>query len=102
MAKKETTRVRRTFTPQFKRDAVDLVLQGKTITEVARSLGVARSLLQRWRDQLEKRPEQPFPGQGNPSAEKVRVRQLEKELRDVREERDILKKALAYFADDQK
>jgi len=79
MAKK-TTRVQRTFTPQFKRDAVDLVRQGKTVTEVARSLGIARSLLQRW----------------------ARIREREKQVRDVREERDILKKALAYFADDQK
>ncbi len=102
MGKKETTRVRRTFTPQFKRDAVGLVKQGKTITEVARSLGVARSLLQRWREQLDECSAEAFPGQGNASGEKERVRQLEKALRDAREERDILKKALAYFADDQK
>ncbi len=102
MGKKETTRVRRTFTPQFKRDAVGLVKQGKTVTEVARSLGIARSLLQRWREQLDECSAEAFPGQGNASGEKERVRQLEKALRDTREERDILKKALAYFADDQK
>ena len=102
MGKKETTRVRRTFTPQFKRDAVGLVKQGKTVTEVARSLGIARSLLQRWREQLDERSAEAFPGQGNASSEKERMRQLEKALRDTREERDILKKALAYFADDQK
>ena len=102
MGKKETTRVRRTFTPQFKRDAVGLVKQGKTVTEVARSLGIARSLLQRWREQLDERSAQAFPGQGKASSEKERVRELEKALRDTREERDILKKALAYFADDQK
>jgi transposase-like protein len=49
MGKNETTRVRRTFTPQFNRDAVKLVNEGKSITEVARDLGIARSLLQRWR-----------------------------------------------------
>jgi len=102
MGKKETTRVRRTFTPQFKRDAVALVEQGKTVTEVARSLGIARSLLQRWREQLSERPAEAFPGRGKTSGEKERIHQLEKELRDTREERDILKKALAYFADDQK
>ncbi len=102
MGKKETTRVRRTFTPQFKRDAVGLVKRGRTITEVARSLGIARSLLQRWREQLDERSAEAFPGQGNASGEKERVRQLERALRDTREERDILKKALAYFADDQK
>ena len=101
MAKK-STRVRRSFTPQFKRDAVALVQQGKSVTEVARSLGIARSLLQRWKEQLETKKEEAFPGNGNLSSDRERVRALEKELRDVREERDILKKALAYFADDQK
>jgi transposase-like protein len=51
MGKNKITRVRRTFTPQFKRDAVKLVNEGKSVTEVARDLGIARSLLQRWRDQ---------------------------------------------------
>lgn len=101
MAKK-TTRVRRTFTPQFKRDAVDLVRQGKPVTEVARSLGIARSLLQRWKEQLDEPSVAAFPGQGNAGDDKARIRELEKQLRDAREERDILKKALAYFADDQK
>ena len=46
------TRVRRTFTPQFKRDAVRLVVdEGKSLTEVATHLGIARSLLQRWKEQ---------------------------------------------------
>ncbi len=99
---KQSTRVRRSFTPQFKRDAVSLVQQGKSVTEVARSLGIARSLLQRWKEQLESKKEAAFPGNGNVGSERERVRALEKELRDVSEERDILKKALAYFADDQK
>jgi transposase len=95
-------RVRRTFTPEFKRDAVALVTrEGKTVSEVARNLGLARSLLQRWieasRDQHR---------DGNPrkarATETEELRRLRKQLRDVTEERDILKKALAYFADDQK
>jgi transposase len=102
MATKETTRVRRTFTPQFKQDAVALVQRGKSVTEVARGLGVARSLLQRWREQLERDVASPTPTSGSSSEDKQRIRELEKQLRDAREERDILKKALAYFADDQK
>ena len=102
MGKRNTTRVRRTFTPQFKRDAVALVKKGKTITEVARALGVARSLLQRWKEQLDVESTEVFPGRGNTTSEKEQIRRLEKDLRDAREERDILKKALAYFADDQK
>ncbi len=82
--RKEPTRLHRSFTPEFKRDAVRLVQDGKTLTEVAQNLGIARSLPQYWKKQLEKSS------------------RLKKELRDAREERDILKEALAYFADDQK
>ena len=78
MAKK-SPRIRRTFTPQFKKDAVALVEAGRSVNEVAHDLGIARSLSQ---------------------AEQIR--QLQQRLRAVTEERDILKKALAYFADDQK
>ncbi len=51
---------------------------------------------------IEEKDRGAFPGKGNASGEAARVRELEKQLRDAREERDILKKALAYFADDQK
>ena len=95
-------RVRRTFTPEFKRDSVALVVrEGKTVSEVARNLGIARSLLQRW---IEQNADQDR--DGNPrktrGAEGEETKRLRKQLRDVTEERDILKKALAYFADDQK
>ena len=95
-------RVRRTFTPEFKRDAVGLVVkEGKTVSEVARNLGIARSLLQRWVEQHadQDRGGKPRKARGIESEE---MKQLRKQLRDVTEERDILKKALAYFADDQK
>jgi transposase-like protein len=54
-------RIRRTFTPQFKKDAVALVEVGHSVNEVAHDLGIARSLLQRWRTQLRREPEVPFP-----------------------------------------
>ena len=100
--KKQPTRLRRSFTPEFKRDAVRLVQEGKTLTEVAQNLGIARSLLQYWKKQLEETQAKAFPRQGNVSGEAAEISRLKKELRDAREERDILKKALAYFADDQK
>ena len=100
--KKNATRVRRSFTPEFKRDAVRLVQEGKTLTEVAQNLGIARSLLQYWRKQLEGDRPDAFPGRGNASGDTAEIARLKKELRDAKEERDILKKALAYFADDQK
>ena len=61
---KGTTRLRRTFTAQFKKDAVRLVTEeGKSLTEVATHLGIACSLLQRWREQLASKPAPSgFPG----------------------------------------
>lgn len=101
---KGTIRLRRTFTAQFKKDAVRLVTEeGKSLTEVATHLGIARSLLQRWREQLTSKPApEIFPGHGRVTGQAAKIRDLEKRLRDVTMERDILKKALAYFADEQK
>ena len=60
MAKKPP-RIRRTFTPQFKKDAVALVEAGRSVNEVAHDLGIARSLLQRWRRSSGGSPRSPFP-----------------------------------------
>ena len=100
--KKSPTRIRRSFTPEFKRDALRLVENGKSVTEVARDLGIARSLLQYWKRQLDGEAALSDPTATTGESEAARLRKLEKELCDVREERDILKKAVAYFADDQK
>jgi len=100
---KQPTRVRRTFTPQFNKDAVRLVTdEGKSVNEVATHLGIARSLLQRWKEQLATTPREAFPGRGRLAPQARRIRDLETKLREVTQERDILKKALAYFADDRK
>src|SRR5947207_14131977 len=100
---KRTMRVGWTFTPQFKQGAVHLVVEeGKSLSEVATHLGIARSLLQRWREQLTDTPTEAFPGRGRLAPQARRVRELEQKLREVTQERDILKKALAYFANDRK
>jgi transposase len=100
---RQPTRVRRTFTPQFKKDAVRLVTEeGKSVNEVATHLGIARSLLQRWKEQRATKPSEAFPGHGRLAPQARRIRELEMKLREVTQERDILKKALAYFADDRK
>ena len=101
MAKK-VTRVRRTFTPQFKKDAVALIRDGRSLTEVAHDLGIARSLLQHWQQQLRHVPAEAFPGTGRRRPAEDEMHRLRQQLRTMTEERDILKKALAYFADDQK
>jgi transposase len=101
---KQVTRVRRTFTPQFKKDAVALIRDGRSLTEVAHDLGIARSLLQHWQKQLRQHgpAKEAFPGAGHRRPVEDEVHRLRQQLRTVTEERDILKKALAYFADDQK
>src|SRR5687768_18535326 len=91
MAKKPV-RIRRSFTPQCKKDAVALVAGGRSVNAVAHDLGIARSLLQRWRTQLERAPAAAFPGTGHLAPAAEQVRQLQQRLRAVTEERDILKK----------
>ena len=83
---------RREFTEDFRREAVQMLLDGHTAASVAERLGLAGpNLLYRWkREQLERT------GPVATSLE-ARVRELESELHRVERERDILKKALAIF-----
>ena len=91
--------VRRQYDKEFKREAVRLVVEGKRrVTEVARDLGIGVNMLHRWKKQLDESREGAFPGKGKLTAEEEVVRRLEKELEETREERDILKKALAVFS----
>ncbi len=83
---------RRSFTEEFKREAVQMLLDGHSASSVSERLGLASSnILYRWKqDQLERT------GPVATSLE-ARVRELEVELQRVQRERDILKKALAIF-----
>lgn len=95
------TRTRRSFTDEFKREAVKLCKQpGATATHIARDLGIEASVLRRWVSQerggvLDLRPNRPLR-----SETATEVERLQRELRRVTTERDILKKALGYFAKD--
>ena len=90
---------RKHYSKQFKIDAVQLVTeQGFEISEAARNLGIHHSSLRRWKRQLESDGNQAFPGKGNLSAEKDELNRLRKENKRLRMERDILKKATAFFA----
>lgn len=92
-------RSRRQYSAEFKREAVGMILdRGRTIREVADNLGVDRSLLQRWKFELKADGADAFPGNGRPKASDEEVLRLRSELAQTRQERDILKKALAYFA----
>ena len=90
---------RRTYSAEFKREAVALTREpGRTIAEVARSLGIDRSMLRAWKIRLEAEGAAAFPGRGRPRASEEELQRLRRELAQARQERDILKKALAYFA----
>ncbi len=98
-------KARREYDAQFKRDAVALSREvGRTVSEVAGSLGISENLLYRWRRELEKLGEIAFSGNGNKamSEKEKRIAELEKKLKDTELERDILKKAVAIFSKVQK
>lgn len=92
--------IRRQYSEEFKKDAVNHSLTSeKTVEEVARDLGIAHSNLRRWRAQYSKNGELAFPGKGKQrlTPQEEEIRRLKKELYEVQQERDILKKVLAIF-----
>ncbi len=92
------------YSNEFKYEAIRLLNEAnKPISEIAMELGVKRTLLYRWRDQFNQKGNDAFKGAGRPPADKVsEISKLKRELEQVKEERDILKKAAAYFARDLK
>ena len=90
---------RKRYTREFKTEAVELVtIHGYTIAEAARSLEISRGMLGNWRRNLLKGRQNAFPGSGYQSAELEELRRLREENRKLRIEKEILKKAAAYFA----
>lgn len=93
---------KREFSPEFKRNAVQLVLAGKkSRAQIARELGIRADLLYRWQRALAPTSVESAEPE-NVSEEQRRIRQLERENATLREERDILKKATAFFAKEQR
>ncbi len=89
---------RRIFSAEFKQEAVALVVeQGYSCAVAGRSLGVRGNLISRWKRLLEDDASEAFPGNGKRTAEQQRIHDLEKEVRRLRMEKDILKKATAFF-----
>jgi transposase len=90
---------RRKFTPEFKLEAVKLVRErGMTATQAAKDLGLHVNVLRKWVKDTKANGAQAFPGHGRMRPEDAEVARLKRELAKVRAERDILKKAIAYFA----
>lgn len=92
---------RRKFGREFKIEAVRLVRErGVSVAQAARDLDVHETMLHRWVKQATADPQHAFPGQGQMKPEQIEIDRLRKEVARLKAERDILKKAAAYFARD--
>ena len=93
---------RRQYTAEFKLESVELLLRGnKSAPALAADLGINPNLLNRWKREYQIDTEGAFPGTGHlQDPEEERIRALERELRSVKEERDILKKVVSIFSKD--
>jgi transposase len=90
---------RKRFTREFKLEAVRLLEQGiKPAAQLARELGVPRNRLYKWQVEIGRAGKQAFPGSGRRPGADDELARLKRENEQLREERDILKKAAAYFA----
>jgi transposase len=90
---------RRQFTREFKLEAVKLITErGVTVAQASRDLGVHGTVLRRWVKECTADPQQAFPGQGQMKPEQLEIARLRREVLKLKAERDILKKAAAYFA----
>ena len=87
------------YTREFKLEAVRLSESSeKTVAQIARDLGVRERVLYRWRHELREQREQAFPGKGHQSELEEENRRLRRELDLLKQEREILKKALGIFS----
>ena len=95
-------KVQKTYTQEFKREAVRLVqTSGKPIAQVARELGISDSSIHQWRKELAEHGPEAFPGSGHQTALEEENRRLKRELERTRQERDILKKTVSIFSHGQ-
>ncbi len=90
---------RRQFSREFKLESVKLVTErGVAIAQAARDLDINENVLRRWVRELAQDEQHAFPGGGNMKPELAEIARLKKENAKLRMERDLLKKAAAYFA----
>lgn len=90
---------RRSFDKEFKISAVKLVVESeKSVESIASDLGVSSNTLFNWKRKYLEDAKNAFPGKGKMKPEDEELRRVKKELLRVTMERDILKKALGYFA----
>jgi transposase len=90
---------RRRFSREFKVEAVKLVRERRvSVAQAARDLDVHENVLRKWVKEIGSDPVQAFPGHGQMKPEQLEIERLKREVNKLKAERDILKKAAAYFA----
>jgi transposase len=90
---------RRKYTREFKLEAVGLITErGVKVAQASRDLGVHGTVLRKWVKDFSTDPQQAFPGHGQMKPEQAEIARLKREVTKLKAERDILKKAAAYFA----
>ena len=93
---------RQTYTVEFKREAVRLVtVHGYGVADAARNLGLNATMLGRWKREQEAQEDRAFPGKGRLSPDQEELHRLREDNTRLRMEREILKKAAAFFAREQ-
>jgi len=90
---------RRSFSREFKLEAVRLMTEGGlSVAQASRDLGIRESVLGRWKKQFVEDPVEAFPGKGHLKSQDEELRRLRRENEILRQERDILKKAVGIFS----
>jgi transposase len=91
------------FSREFKLEAVRLVVErGVKVSQAAKDLGIHENVLRKWVRDIQADPKQSFPGRGRMKPDDAEIARLRRELAKTKTERDILKKAIASFARDQR
>jgi transposase len=97
--KPEVVMSRRKFSREFKIEAVKLIRErGVSVAQAGRDLGIHENVLRKWVKEFGSDPVQAFPGHGQMKPEQQEIERLRREVNKLRAERDILKKAAAFFA----
>lgn len=97
------TRERKKYSKEFKMETIRMYENGeRSAAEIERELGITNGLLGKWRLELNRQPkkEEAFPGNGRLTDTEAHIRQLEREILQLRQDKDILKKVLTMYSKD--
>ena len=95
----ENKKSKKQYAKEFKEQTAKSIVEGqKKVAAVSRETGISENVLYRWKNDYIENKENAYPGKGNRRPKEAEMHRLIQENRDLREERDILKKALAIFS----